>query len=162
MGTAPSLAAGRPCIYRKAIMATERKIDIKISSVIDNLSESGLTEGDQERSEISPAGTLEVRDDGIVLRYTEESEGGRVEGEIIIGGERVAVIRRGAVESEMLFSEGKSHTSLYKVPPYSFDTVIFTKRIRRALDENSGRLDILYTMNIGGQNKNVRMKIEYR
>ena len=43
---------------------------------------------------------------------------------------------------------------------YRFDIEIYTKKIRNNLGRDGGRLDIHYKMNIGGADKNVRMKIE--
>ena len=60
----------------------------------------------------------------------------------------------------MLFREGYTDKSLYQVPPYSFDAVIYTKKIRSTLTKDGGRVDIFYRMTLGGAEKNVRMRIE--
>ena len=60
----------------------------------------------------------------------------------------------------MHFADGVVHKSEYSVPPYTFDTVITTKKVRNNLTRAGGRLDLYYEMNIGGQDKKVRMKIE--
>jgi uncharacterized beta-barrel protein YwiB (DUF1934 family) len=61
----------------------------------------------------------------------------------------------------MLFEEGLVHSSVYTVSPYSFDVDVTTKKIRNNLTRDTGRLDIHYSMKIGGADKSVRMKIEY-
>ncbi len=141
-------------------MAEEAKRRFRISSVIENLSDSGLCEGDPERTEMELEGALSAGKNSLKISYFENTESGRVDSEITVEPTAVTVIRRGAVVSEMRFSEGLCHRSLYEVVPYRFDTEVYTKRIRNALTADGGRLDILYTMKIGGQNKNVRMKIE--
>lgn len=141
-------------------MAIIKEMKFKISSVIENLSLSGLAEGEAERTEINPDGFLKIGDGETVITYTENTEGGRVASDIIITEDAVRVVRRGAVVSDMVFSEGERHSSLYEVPPYSFDTEIFTKKIRNNMTRDGGRLDIFYTMKIGGAEKLVRMKIE--
>lgn len=141
-------------------MAIIKEKKFKISSVIENLSQSGFPEGDTERTEITPDGFLKISDGETVIMYTESTEGGKVVSDIIIAGNTVSVIRRGAVVSDMVFSEGEWHNSLYQVPPYSFDTEIYTKKIRNNMTRDGGRLDIFYTMKIGGAEKAVRMKIE--
>ncbi len=141
-------------------MAIIKEKKFKISSVIENLSPSGLAEGETERTEIMPDGFLKISNEEIVIMYTEDTEGGRVASDIIITENKVSVKRRGAVVSDMMFLEGESHKSLYQVPPYSFDTEIFTKKIRNNMTRDGGRIDILYTMKIGGAEKSVRMKIE--
>ena len=67
--------------------------------------------------------------------------------------------KRGDVESDMTFREGDEVKTVYRVGPYSFDMVVRTKRIRNSLDTAGGELGLLYSMNVGGQEKNVRMKI---
>jgi len=141
-------------------MAIIKEKKFKISSVIENLSQSGLPEGDTERTEITPDGFLKISDGEIIIMYSESTEGGKVVSDIIIADDTVSVIRRGAVVSDMVFSEGERHNSLYQVPPYSFDTEIYTKKIRNNMTRDGGRLDIFYTMKIGGAEKSVRMKIE--
>ena len=136
----------------------ERKF--KISSYIENLDSSGIPEGEVEKTEICPVGIFRAEGGSLLLSYTEKSEGGEIFSEIAVESGTVTVCRSGAIVSEMRFREGESHRSLYQIPPYSFDTVIYTKKIRNTLSENGGRLDIFYTMSIGGQDKNVRMKIE--
>lgn len=121
---------------------------------------SGLVDGEAERTEITPDGFLKIGEDVTVITYTENTEGGRVATDITLTETSVTVTRRGAVVSDMVFSEGDTHKSLYQVPPYSFDTEIYTKKIRNNMTRDGGRVDIFYTMKIGGAEKSVRMKIE--
>ncbi len=132
----------------------------RIYSVIENLTDSGLCEGEAEKTEITPVGSISADGEEIKIEYSEDTEGGRVDSEIIIAPTLIKVIRRGAVVSEMHFAEGLSHRSLYGVPPYSFDTEVYTRRVRGSMTVCGGRVDIFYTMKIGGQNKSVRMRIE--
>ena len=141
-------------------MAIIKEMKFKISSVIVNLNQSGLPEGTPERNEISVDGFYKINGEDYEIDYSENTEGGKVISTIEISSQSVRVVRRGAVESEMVFAEGKSHSSVYTVVPYSFDTVVTCKRIRCGLDNNGGRLDIFYDMNIGGADKSVRMRID--
>ena len=142
-------------------MAIIKEKKFKISSVIENLLPSGLTDGEAERTEISPDGFLKISEDGYEITYSEATEGGKVVSDITVTESTVRVKRVGAVASDMYFEEGRTHTSLYTVEPYSFDVEIVTKKIRNNLTRDSGRLDIHYSMKIGGADKAVRMKIEY-
>ena len=142
-------------------MAIIKEKKFRISSVIENLLPSGLVDGEAEKTEISPEGFLKISDGLYEITYTEMTEGGKVVSEILVTDDSVTVKRVGAVESNMRFEEGKTHASLYGVPPYSFDVEILTKKIRNNMTRDSGRLDIHYLMKIGGADKNVRMKIEY-
>lgn len=132
----------------------------KISSVIENLSKSGLTEGDAEKTEIIPDCFMKIEDGEYTITYSEKAEGGDVYSDITVNETSVKVVRRGAIESDMLFSEGTSHKSLYKVTPYSFDMEITTSKIRNNLTRDGGSVQIFYKMKIGGADKAVRMKIE--
>ena len=131
-----------------------------VGSVIENLTPSGLVDGEPEKTETRPQGFFKVSEDEFNISYREETEGGPVFCDITVRADGVTVKRRGAVESDMFFSEGQTHKSLYSVPPYAFDAEIFTKKIRNTLGAGGGRLDIFYRMRIGGADKNVRMKIE--
>lgn len=141
-------------------MAIIKEKKFKISSVIENLTPSGLVDGEAECTEITPEGFLKITDDEFVITYSENTDSGRVVSDITLTEKTVTVTRRGGVVSDMVFSEGESHKSLYQVPPYSFDAEIFTKKIRNNMTRDGGRVDIFYTMKIGGADKSVRMKIE--
>ena len=143
-------------------MAIIKEMKFYISSTIDNLTPSGLTDGEPERNDISVEGFYKISDDGYEITYSEQTEGGRVVSDIIITESSVTVKRRGAVDSEMVFSEGLLHKSLYTVSPYSFDAEVLTKRIRSSLTKDGGKIDIFYNMKIGGADKAVTMRIECR
>ena len=132
---------------------------ITLKSIIDNLSDTGLPSDDREVAESTAIGTLTASDRGAVLSFSEESEGGQIKTKIEILGERVRVCRHGAIESEMVFAEGKSHDSLYSVVPYAFDVTVKARKIRNSLTKSGGALDVFYDMHIGGADKNVRMKL---
>lgn len=135
------------------------EVKIKIESTIENLDPSGLPEGDVEKNSSVADGFYRYSDNEIVLTYAEENEGGRAESEIICKDGCVIVKRNGAIESELYFEEGVSHSSLYSVPPYKFDATVTAKRVRLNLSIDGGTVDLLYNMKIGGAEKSARMKI---
>ena len=135
------------------------EVKIKIESSIENLDSAGLPEGDAEKNSSVAAGFYRFSDDEITLTYAEENEGGRAESEIVYKNGCVSVKRKGAIESELIFEEGKSHSSLYVVPPYKFDATVTAKRVRVSLNQDGGTIDLLYNMKIGGAEKSARMKI---
>ena len=95
-----------------------------------------------------------------VIEYTEDKEGGRTSTEITVEDGTISVKKRGSVNSDMRFSEGLVHKSVYGVPPFSFDTTVKTRKIRSSLSRDGGRIDIYYDMNIGGADKRVKLRIE--
>ena len=135
------------------------KLTITVNSVIDNLDDAGLPDGDPEINIFTTDGTLTVGDRGMRLSFEEENEGQKTTSALYLLGEKLLLQKRGAIESDMTFREGEEFTSIYKVGPYSFDMLIRTKRIRSSLSESGGEVQLIYSMNIGGQEKNVRMKI---
>ncbi len=132
---------------------------IKIESTLENLDASGLPEGDAERNVSEASGSYSFSDGEATLCYVEENEGGRAESEIILKDGGVTVKRRGAIESELYFKEGESHSSIYSVPPYKFDAIVTARRVRVELDEYGGVITLIYNMKIGGADKSARMKI---
>ena len=140
-------------------MISEISKKIKISSVIDNLSPEGLPEGDPERTESISDGKYFFSDKGIKIVYEEKQNGEVITHKILSSMETVRVCASGAVSSDMIFSVDKPHKSLYSVGPYSFDMEVTAKKIRFDFCDEGGTLDLLYDMNVGGQNKRTRMKI---
>lgn len=131
----------------------------KVHSVIENLDDAGLAEGEPEISITSMDGFLKLDGDAAYITYKEESEGGRIISDITLTGGSCHLVRRGAVEFDVTFIEGRTEKTVYSVPPYSFDAEVRTKRIRNSISKTGGELSILYSMNIGGQEKAVRLKI---
>lgn len=139
-------------------MSTTSKVKISLVSIIDNLSDTGLPSGEVERSESSAVGTLLTGARGSVISFSEDTEGGTVRTKIELLEGSIRVCRHGAIESNMLFSEGVAHRSVYSLPPYSFDANIFTRKIRGSIKEGE-KLEIFYDMEIGGAKKSVRMSL---
>ena len=73
---------------------------------------------DPDSTELMTEGTMTMGDGQIRLSY-KESELTGMEGTtttFIVEGERVTLLRTGAVNSQMIFEEGEQHTSLYETP----------------------------------------------
>lgn len=140
-------------------MSSDVKLILTVNSVIDNLSDAGLPDGDPEINIFTTDGTLSVFDTGYLLRFTEVQEGGEAHTSLYITADNVRLVKSGAITSEMRFSDGEIFNTLYCVGPYSFDMTVRTKKIRNSLTEDGGELQLIYSMNVGGQEKNVRMKI---
>ena len=140
-------------------MTTIREARIGVFSVIENLDSAGLTDGEPEKNESSFTGYLHVFDDAVLITYTETQDSATVTSEIKCEGNRVRVLRRGAIVSDMLFTEGEAHKSVYTVAPYSFDAEVTAKKVRCEIGKDGGKLHILYNMRIGGADKKCRMTI---
>ena len=140
-------------------MSSDVKLILTVNSVIDNLSDAGLPDGEPEINIFTTDGALSVYDSGYLLRFTEVQDGGEAHTNLYITKENVRLVKSGTITSEMRFSEGEIFNTLYCVGPYSFDMSVRTKKIRNSLTDEGGEIQLIYSMNVGGQKKNVRMKI---
>ena len=135
------------------------KVKVVIESSIENLDASGLPEGDIEKNIAEADGFYRFSEGNIFLSYIEKGDNGVCRTEITSIGGELTVRRGGAIESEMRFMEGESHSSVYSIPPYQFDVTVTTKRIRLDLTDSGGKINLFYNMKIGGADKSARMKI---
>ena len=103
---------------------------------------------DPNATELMTEGTMALTEDGIVLSY-EESELTGMEGTTTtfeVKGPRVTLTRSGAVNSQMVFEEGRQHTSLYETPFGELSVDIQTGRLRHNLTERGGIMEIQYSI----------------
>lgn len=136
------------------------EVTVRVSSVIEDLDRYGLSTGNEEKTETTSVGYLHIYDDGRTLvTYSESGEGGAVTTEILVSGRVVTVSRKGAIESSISFEEGKTHKSLYSIPPYRFDAEVKTKKVKLELYSEKGRIELCYNMRIGGEERAAKMKI---
>lgn len=137
-----------------------KRIKLNIHSDIDNLDTAGLPEGDREVSDESYTASLLIQGAEYRMSFSADTEGGKLSTDIRVaeGGE-VTVLRRGAIDSVMVFGDGKIFDTVYTIPPYKFDMQIRTLRLRNTLSEHGGTLEILYLMTVGGASKRCRMLI---
>lgn len=104
--------------------------------------------GDPDQTELVTEGVMEVTPDGFLLTY-QETELTGMEGTTTcfeIKGARVILSRSGNVNSQMVFEEGRQHTSLYETPVGELTIDIQTSRLRQNLTERGGLLEIRYSI----------------
>ena len=140
-------------------MKAIKPVTVTVHSVIDNL-EDGLPVGEPEINTFSVPGSLADDGERLTLRYGEDGEDGQhTDCLLCLTADGVMLTRRGSVVVDLLFAEGEECHALYAVPPYKFDMTVRTRRIRRTLSYEGGELQLIYSMNVGGQDKDVRMRI---
>ena len=139
-----------------------KKITLDILSEIDNLYEGGSSVGDIERQEFTVTADVGYTDGALSLSYVTVENDIPTRTEIKMYEDRAVVTRTGDVVSALTFIEGVPTTSVYRVGPYAFDAEVLATRIRNAMTEDGGRINIFYRMKIGGAEKTVRMKIVSR
>ena len=103
---------------------------------------------DPDATELMTEGTMVLTEDGMVLSY-EESELTGMEGTTTtfeVKGPRVTLTRSGAVNSQMVFEEGRQHTSLYETPFGELSVDIQTSELKHNLTERGGLMEIKYSI----------------
>lgn len=124
-------------------------IDVKKFPVMLTVrGEQYFDELDPDATELMTEGTLEVSEDGLRFWY-EESELTGMEGTTTtfeVRGNRVSLTRAGKVNSQMVFEEGKQHTSLYETPFGELTVDIQTSSLKHNLTERGGIMEIKYSI----------------
>ena len=134
-----------------------------INSVIDNLDDFGAPTGEPEISSTTANGEVTLDSGTVTMFYKEKNEDTVTSTRIEVREDGSVMLRRmGGIVSDMLFIEGKEMKTLYQIPPYKFDMTLSTKKIRSNLSSDGGELQLIYSMNVGGGQKNARMKITYK
>lgn len=103
---------------------------------------------DPDATELMTEGTMTLTEDGMVLSYRETELTG-MEGTTTtfeVKGPQVILTRSGAVNSQMIFEEGRRHTSLYETPYGELTVDIQTSALRHTLSQRGGVLEIRYSI----------------
>ena len=103
---------------------------------------------DPDATELMTEGTLTLREGNLYLAY-QESELTGMEGTtttFAVRGPQVILTRSGKVSSQMVFEEGKQHTSLYETPFGELTVDIQTSSLRHNLSRNGGVMEIHYSI----------------
>ena len=103
---------------------------------------------DPDATELMTEGTMVLTEDGMVLSY-EETELTGMEGTTTtfeVKGPQVILTRSGAVNSQMVFEEGRQHTSLYETPFGELTVDIQTSTLKHNLTQRGGVMEIKYSI----------------
>ncbi len=105
---------------------------------------------DPDQTELLTEGVMELTPDGMALSYHESALTG-MEGtltEFEVRGPRVILRRTGSVSSQMVFEEGRQHTSLYETPFGELSIDVQTSYLRHSLSERGGLMEIRYSISV--------------
>ena len=103
---------------------------------------------DPDATELMTEGTMVLTEDGMVLSY-EETELTGMEGTTTtfeVKGPQVILTRTGTVNSQMVFEEGRQHTSLYETPFGELTVDIQTSTLKHTLTQRGGVMEIKYSI----------------
>ncbi len=104
-----------------------------------------------DETELMTEGAMTVTKEGCRLSYEETALSG-MEGTTTtfeVSGPRVILTRAGRVNSQLVFEEGRQHTSLYETPFGALTLDVRTSRLRHNLTERGGVLEIQYSVAVG-------------
>ena len=105
---------------------------------------------DPDHTELTTEATMELTTEGLALTYL-ESELTGMQGTVTtleVAGPRVILRRTGTVSSQMVFEEGRQHTSLYETPFGELSIDIQTSYLRHSLSELGGLMEIRYSISV--------------
>ena len=103
---------------------------------------------DPDETKLMTDGTMEISEEGIFLTY-EETELTGMEGTTTtfeVKDKQVILTRSGTVNSQMIFEEGRQHTSLYETPFGELPVDIQTSMLRHNLSQRGGLMEIKYSI----------------
>ena len=103
---------------------------------------------DPDETELMTEGTMTLRGENIYLTY-QESELTGMEGTTTtfeVKDKQVILTRSGTVNSQMIFEEGRQHTSLYETPFGELPVDIQTSMLRHNLSQRGGLMEIKYSI----------------
>ncbi|MBR3569677.1 MAG: DUF1934 domain-containing protein [Oscillibacter sp.] len=130
-------------------------------------SEQDIDSPQQDNMELLTEGVMDLKPGGLTLTYQESALTG-MEGTTTIfemRGPQVVLRRTGTVSSQMIFEEGRQHTSLYETPFGELSVDVQTGYLRNSVTERGGLLEIRYSVSVehasAGKNRfrmNVRRK----
>ena len=121
-----------------------------MNNVIVSIKSRQVNENGPDEMELVTEGRLECHSGGCTISY-EETELTGLEGTttvLHIDGPRVTLRREGAVNSQMVFEEGRRHLSMYETPYGALSVGIDTRRMKNTVGESGGDLEIDYAIEI--------------
>ncbi|HZJ58361.1 MAG TPA: DUF1934 domain-containing protein [Clostridia bacterium] len=110
-------------------------------------------DGEDNRIELITEGRLYKKGDAYYIEYEESAISG-LEGTktlIMVEDRRISLERTGAHESRFVFEKGRKYINYYETPFGNLEMGIFPTRIDSNMDENQGKLDVKYELDISGK-----------
>ena len=103
---------------------------------------------DPDGTELMTEGTMELTADGMILSYVETELTGMAGTTTTfeVQEKKVILTRSGKVNSQMIFEEGRQHTSLYETPFGELPVDIQTSKLLHNLTERGGLMEIKYSI----------------
>lgn len=120
----------------------------KLPVLLSIRGEQYYDDSDADSMELVTEGDMALTEDCMVLSYRETELTG-MEGTTTtfeVKGPQVILTRSGAVNSQMIFEEGRRHTSLYETPFGELTVDIQTSLLKHTLSQRGGVMEIKYSI----------------
>lgn len=110
-------------------------------------------DGDSDNTRSHAPGTLAKLGEKFFLEYTEpDSEMGNSKSIVKIHSKKhIELERKGIYETLFIIEEGKRHPCKYKTPFGEMQMDIHAEKVFAEVDENGGKIELLYTIKNGSQ-----------
>ena len=128
-------------------------IQIESERIYSNLGPHNELPPEPETSSISVTGFIKKTKQGLQVEYKENEESGMGDTVTTIStlGEKVVSVNRvGALNSHMVFEQGKCHTCIYDTGFFPMQLRVCTKELNNNLTLQGGKLNINYSVEIVG------------
>ncbi len=149
-GTLPKM------IYKEeGFMVRMDEIRIRIVS-------SQMAGGEREQMNIKTQGTLRQSEDASIIEYV-DMEGDTPAGTttIWVREDTVGMQKKGAIETEFVFEEGKTYSTLYRMPFGEMNVTLLPTHVDARMGKKSGSIELEYVLNIAGSQVVNRLSLNY-
>ena len=110
--------------------------------------------GDKDKIEMKTVGTIEHKDDSYIIRYTEaiENSNASLKSKLTIAKDesKVEMMKSGPYSSRLIIEKSKRHLCNYGTEYGDMRMGIFGKNVENHYDENEGRFDFAYEIDVNG------------
>ena len=105
-------------------------------------------------------GTFSIRDNKAYIMYKSGEGGDETTSVVTASEDGVKIKRKGAVNSDMLYVEGRRTSFIYRIPYGTMDMEIYTELIENSLNDDGGELHLVYDLSVQGAVIKNDMKIK--
>ncbi len=114
--------------------------------------EQQMPTGETNRMEMVTEGRYFHQQDAVCLEYQESETSGLGDSTttVMVSGDIVSVLRRGAQTSHMVFSQGKKSYNIYQTPVGAMEMAVLPLAMETNLQEESGEIHLEYELELGG------------
>lgn len=125
-------------------------VQIMEKEVVIKIVDKHEMDGDTDGLETTIIGKFEGGKDSYVLSYTEDGELAGCSVRVKVeNGNCVTMTRSGMFETELIIHRGERHNCSYSTPAGNLMLGVFGKRVESDVDENGGKLEFDYTLDLG-------------